>query len=102
VLGPDATARDLVVQQHPALEEVGHHLGTAIASLINVFGPQVVVIGGGFGMSAGELLLRPARSVIMRDALEPGGRVRLALAELGTQAGLIGAGLTAFETLEGR
>jgi hypothetical protein len=62
----------------------------------------VVVIGGGFGISAGELLLRPARSVIMRDALEPGGRVRLALAELGTQAGLIGAGLTAFETLGGR
>ena len=100
VLGPDATARDLVQQQHPALVEIGHHLGTAIGSLINVFGPQVVVIGGGFGISAGELLLGPARLAIMGEALEPGGRVRLALAELGTQAGLIGAGLMAFEALE--
>jgi len=101
VLGPDATARDLVVQSHPALEETGHHLGTAIGSLINIFGPQVVVIGGGFGIAAGELLLGPARSVILREALDPAGQtVRLALAELGTEAGLIGAGLAAFEALE--
>jgi glucokinase len=102
VLGPDATARDLVVQSHPALEEIGHHLGTAIGSLINIFDPQVVVIGGGFGIAAGELLLAPARSVILREALDPAGQtVRLALAELGTEAGLIGAGLVAFEALEG-
>ncbi len=101
VLGPDATARDLVIQSHPALEEIGHHLGTAIGSLINIFDPQVVVIGGGFGVAAGELLLAPARSVILREALDPAGqKVRLALAELGTEAGLIGAGLVAFEALE--
>jgi len=101
VLGPDATARDLVVQSHPALEEIGRHLGTAIGSLINIFDPEVVVIGGGFGIAAGELLLGPARSVILREALDPAGqKVRLALAELGTQAGLIGAGLVAFEALE--
>jgi glucokinase len=101
VLGPDATARDLVAQSHPALEEIGHHLGTAIGSLINIFDPQVVVIGGGFGIAAGELLMGPARSAILREALDPGGqKVRLALAELGTDAGLIGAGLIAFEALE--
>ena len=38
VLGPDATARDLVEQQHPALGEIGHHLGVAIGSLVNIFG----------------------------------------------------------------
>jgi len=102
VLGPDATARDLVVQSHPALEEIGRHLGTAVGSLINIFDPQVVVIGGGFGIAAGELLLAPARSMILREALDPAGQqVRLALAELGTEAGLIGAGLVAFEALEG-
>jgi glucokinase len=100
VLGPDATARDLVVESHPALGQIGHHLGTAIGSLINIFGPQVVVVGGGFGIAAGELLLGPARSVFRRDALEPGGETTLALAELGTEAGLIGAGLIAFEALE--
>lgn len=100
VLGPDASAHELVEQSHPALESIGRHLGTAIGSLVNIFGPQVVVIGGGFGVAAGELLLRPARSVVLREALAPAGQqVRLALAELGAAAGLIGAGLIAFEAL---
>jgi glucokinase len=100
VLAPDATARDLVTQRHPALDEIGRHLGTAIGSLINVFSPQVVVIGGGFGSAAGELLFDPARAVMLRDALAPGGHeTRLALAELGPSAGLIGAGLVGLEAL---
>jgi glucokinase len=100
VIGPDATARDLVAQKHPALDEIGHHLGTAIGSLINIFNPDVVVIGGGFGMAAGELVLRPARKAILREALAPAGEeVRLVLAELGKDAGLIGAGLIGLEAL---
>jgi glucokinase len=100
VIGPDATSRDLVAQRHPALGEIGHHLGVAIGSLLNVFGPQVVVIGGGFGVAAGELLFEEARGAILREALAPAGHeVRLALAELGPSAGLIGAGLIGFEAL---
>jgi glucokinase len=100
VIGPTATARDLVAQQHPALDEIGRHLGTAIGSLINIFNPDVVVIGGGFGLAAGELLLRPARPAILREALAPAGEeVRLVLAELGKDAGLIGAGLIGLEAL---
>jgi glucokinase len=100
VLGPDATAHDLVTQRHPALDELGRHLGTAIGSLVNIFNPDVVVIGGGFGIAAGELLLEAARPAILREALAPGGEeVQLALAKLGTEAGLIGAGLVAFEAL---
>src|SRR5262249_12535600 len=37
LLGPEATARDLVRQRHPALEAVGRHLGAAISSLVNLF-----------------------------------------------------------------
>jgi glucokinase len=100
VLGPSATAHDLVEQRHPALRGIGRHLGAAIASLINLFDPDVVVIGGGFGVAAGELLLAPARQLIARDALAPAGEtVRLEIAELGPAAGVIGAGLVAFEAL---
>jgi glucokinase len=98
VLGPDATAYDLVAQRHPALAEIGKHLGTAIGSLVNVFNPQVVVIGGGFGVAAGELLFESARPAIQREALAPAGdELRLALAALGQSAGLLGAALVAFE-----
>lgn len=101
LLGPSATARDLVEQRHPALEGVGHHLGAAVSSLVNLFDPDVVVVGGGFGLAAGELLLGPARQVILRDALAPAGEtVRLVTAELGPAAGVIGAGLMAFEALD--
>jgi glucokinase len=101
VLGPSATARDLVEQRHPALAQIGRHLGAAVASLVNLFDPDVVVIGGGFGVAAGEQLLGPVRDVMLREALAPGGQdVRLAVAELGSSAGVIGAGLVAFEALE--
>jgi glucokinase len=99
-LGPTATARDLVELRHPALDEIGRHLGAAVASLVNLFDPDMVVVGGGFGVAAGELLLGPAREVLAVEALAPAGeRVRLVVAELGSKAGVIGAALIAFEAL---
>ena len=98
-LGPAATAHDLVEQRHPALEQIGRHLGAAIAGLVNIFGPDVVVVGGGFGIGAGELLLGPARDVLAVEALRPGGVIPVVGAELGERAGLVGAGLLALEAL---
>jgi len=94
VLGPQATAYDLVAQRHPALAQIGRHLGSAIASLQNLFDPDVVLIGGGFGAAAGEALIDPIRSVLAHETLTPAAaRVRLAVAELGDRAGFIGAAL---------
>jgi glucokinase len=83
-----------------ALAEIGRHLGAGIASLVNVFEPELVVIGGGFGSSAGDLLLGPAREVLAVEGLEPArDTVRIVLAELGFRAGVIGAGMVGFEAL---
>jgi glucokinase len=77
---------------------MGGLLGAAIGSFVNVFGPEVVVIGGGFGTGAGELLLGPALEAARVEALPPSGEtLRIVEAELGTDAGLVGAGLLAFE-----
>jgi glucokinase len=82
-----------------ALAGIGRYLGAAIASFVNVFEPEVVVVGGGFG-AAGELLLGPAREVVAVDGLEPArDTVRIVEAELGIEAGVIGAGMVAFEAL---
>jgi glucokinase len=98
VLGAEATARDLVEQQHPVLEEIGHHLGVAIGSFVNVFGSTRVVIGGGFGIAAFDQLVPPARLAVLREALAPSGQtLEIERAQLGTEAGLIGAGLIALE-----
>jgi len=100
VLGPDATARDLIAQAHPALEQIGHHLGVAIGSLVNIFGAERVAIGGGFGLAAFDLLTPAARIAVLTEALAPSGQqLQIEPAELGAEAGLIGAGLVAFEVL---
>jgi glucokinase len=83
------------------LARIGHYLGAGIGSLLNIFDPQVVVLGGGFGAAAWEFLLGPAREIARREALSPAGdTVRIVPAELGTAAGVIGAGLVAFEALD--
>lgn len=100
LLGPEASARDLIARKHPALEVVGHHLGVAIGSLVNIFNPELVAIGGGFGVAGFDLLLPAARPAVVREALAPAGsEVEIRRAELGFRAGLIGAGLVAFDAL---
>jgi glucokinase len=82
------------------LAELGRRLGAGIGSLVNIFNPELVVIGGGFS-AAGDFLLEPARELVAREALSPARElVRIVRAELGTAAGLVGAGLVAFEALD--
>jgi glucokinase len=82
------------------LDGIGRHLGAGIGTLVNIFNPELVVIGGGFA-AAGDFILDPAREVLQREALARAGyRVRIVRAELGTAAGLVGAGLVAFDALE--
>jgi glucokinase len=106
--GPSADAHRLVrlanegdAQAEELLTEVASYLGSGIGSFVNVFGPQVVILGGGFGVAAYEHLLGPAQEVVRREALEPmRSTVRLAKAELGTAAGLTGAAFVGFEAAD--
>jgi glucokinase len=103
--GPDVGSEQLVARARDGdaaaaaeLTAMGRLLGAAIGSFVNVFGPEVVVLGGGLGIGAGDLLVGPAVEVARREALPPGGeRLRVVEAELGEEAGLIGAGLLAAE-----
>src|SRR4051812_5916900 len=81
------------------LARIGHMLGAAIGSFVNIFRPQLVVIGGGFA-AAGDFLFGPARETMRREALPPANeRVEVVRAELGTAAGVIGAALVAYDAL---
>jgi glucokinase len=84
------------------LQLIGTRLGVAIASFVNIFNPQVVVIGGGV-MGAGDLLLDPARAEMRARALPPSkDEVQIVVAELGVEAGMIGAAALAFNGAGGR
>ena len=107
--GLEASGQDLVRRAESgeddaveAMAAIGRRLGAAIATFVNIFEPEIVVIGGGFGR-ASELMLGPARGVLARDGLAPGrDSLRIVEAQLGSDAGVIGAGMIAFEALDSR
>ena len=106
--GPSADAHRLVrlanegdVKAKEILAELAGYLGSGIGSFVNIFGPELVILGGGFGVAAFDYLAGPAVETARREALEPmSSDFRLAKAELGTAAGLIGAAFVGFEALD--
>jgi glucokinase len=83
-----------------ALNGIGHLLGAAVGSFVNMFAPEKVILGGGFGIAAFRWLEGATLEVARREVLEPDALpFELVPAELGEDAGLVGAGLLALETL---
>jgi glucokinase len=79
--------------------EAGRHLGVALASLANIFDPDVFVIGGGVSV-VGDLMLEPARDELRTRALPPQNSRPVKAAELGPDAGMIGAAAMALIELD--
>jgi len=96
-----ALVTELAHDGDPVAREVmtlmGERLGLGVVTLVNIFNPEVVVVGGG-AIAAGELLLAPAREVVARRAL-PINRadVRLVSARFGAESGMLGAACMALD-----
>lgn len=98
-VGVAAAARD--PEALAIVEEFAWWVAAGVANLVNVLDPGAVVIGGGL-VAMGELLLDPVRRayeglVLAADEREP---VRIELAELGEDAGAVGAWLLGRARLE--
>jgi glucokinase len=79
---------------------LGERIGVGVSNAINVFDPDMVVLGGGIAAAAGELLLEPARRVAAAYVLPGvGTRTRVELARYGNRAGVRGAALLAAQEL---
>ena len=84
-----ACSGDLVSQQ--ILTDAGAHLGTAIASVVNIFNPSMIIIGGGVSQ-IGDLLLEPIRKAVQKRSLKMASRrLRISTALLGRRSSAIGA-----------
>jgi glucokinase len=84
----DSAAREV-------LDLIGRRLGAGLTGLVNVFNPEVIVIGGG-AVAAGDLMLDPARAVVAERALPPARAVvSIVPAMFGDEAGMLGAALFA-------
>jgi glucokinase len=74
------------------LDEAGSAIGYAVSILINLFSPDVVVLGGPVGTAAGDLLLRPVRREAQLRSVSGSFRhTQIVTGALGTQAATIGA-----------
>lgn len=83
----DPRARRIVLQ-------AAHYAGIGIASLVKVYDPDIIVLGGGIALNAGEDYLAQLRQSYAHY-LEGWIAPPLELAKLGSEAGLLGAALTA-------
>jgi glucokinase len=82
-----------------ALAIIGRRLGVGIANFVNLFNPEVVVIGGGV-IAAGDLLLQPARDEMAARALPPlRDMVSIVPARFAHEAGMLGSAIMAWEGL---
>ena len=77
------------------IEEVGNTLGKHVAGLINLFNPELVIIGGTLA-NAGDYLMLPLRSAIKKYSLNLVNKdSSIKVSKLGDKAGLLGASLLA-------
>lgn len=76
-------------------------LGAAVTDLVNVFEPDVVVLGGGVTRS-GAMLIDPVRDLVAREAMAPAARAaRVVRAQLGDLVCVVGAGTIGHDLLAG-
>jgi glucokinase len=67
-------------------------LGVGLVNIIHIFNPEIIILGGGVSQ-IGDLLLEPARRIIEKLTMKvPRQAVRIVLAQLGSDVGLVGAG----------
>jgi glucokinase len=89
----DSLAKELIAR-------TGHYVGVGLANLINIFNPELIVIGGGLS-SIGDMLLKPAFKVAEERAFKEAFKaVRFAPAGLGRNSGVLGAAAFAFQEMK--
>ncbi|HXF64833.1 MAG TPA: ROK family protein [Caldilineaceae bacterium] len=88
VFGAAAAGDPLALQ---VVNDTAAYLGIAVANLVNLFNPELIVLGGPVGQN-GQILLEPVRSEAQRRAMAyPFSAVRIVTSTLGPDAGAIGA-----------
>ena len=89
----DSLAKELITR-------TGYYVGVGLANLVNIFNPELIVIGGGLS-NIGDMLLEPAYEVAGERAFKESYRtVRFAMAKLGRDSGVLGAAAFALQEMK--
>jgi len=88
----DSLAKELIAR-------TGYYVGVGLANLINIFNPELIVIGGGLS-NIGDMLLEPAFKVAEERAYKEAFQtMRFASAGLGRSSGVLGAAAFALQEM---
>lgn len=80
------------------VRRAAHFLGLGLGSVANLFGPEIIIIGGGVAEALGEPWVEQVRIATREQALiDPEGKIKIERGALGDDAGMLGAGLMARE-----
>jgi glucokinase len=83
-----------------AMQDMGRMLGIAIANLINIFNPEMIVLGGGV-KDAWKLFIDATHEEVLSRAFKvPAERTKIVPSKLGGDAGIVGAAAVAFQNLK--
>jgi glucokinase len=94
-----AAARDGDPLARRVWDETVAALACGLTSIINLFEPELVVLGGGV-TRAGEQLLGPVRTAVIADAVRPAGRpVAVVQSALGDHVGIVGAATIVYDRI---
>jgi glucokinase len=84
------------------ISRAAYYLGIGMVNAVNIFNPEVVVIGGGMA-ELGDMLLVPCRQMVAARAFSvSSGVVRIVTAQLGNEAGVFGAAAFALDCITRR
>jgi glucokinase len=90
----DALAREV-------LEETGMWVGIGVANLIQLYNPEVVIIGGGISQAGDLLFGHIRRTAHWRARMVPASTAKIVPAALGDDAGIFGGAVLVFEAAKG-
>ncbi len=80
----DKLARDIFA-------ETGRYIGIALTSIAHILNPQIAIIGGGIAAAGEDLLFQHIRAEFRKRAIDIPGTMEIVPAQLGTDAGFVGA-----------
>ena len=93
----DLAARKGDILALQVIQRAAFYLGVGIVNIVNIFNPEMIVIGGGVS-KMGELLLAPARQLVKERAFRlASSDAYIVLARLGDDAGILGAAAYAYD-----
>jgi glucokinase len=96
-VGEAAHGGDRLAQE--VISRAATYLGVGMVNLVNIFNPEMIIVGGGLA-KMGELFLEPAREVVRKRAFSLGSRaVCIVVSKLGDDAGVLGAAIFARQQL---